>query len=46
MDYAYKLLENILFLFISYMGGFCIYLYAIDLILLIMAKMMHDFIQL
>lgn len=46
MDYAYKLLENILFLFISYTGGFCVYLYTIYLILLIMAKMTHDFIQL
>lgn len=41
-----KLLENILFLFITYTGDFCTYLYAIDFILLIMAKMVHDCIQL
>lgn len=49
MDYTYlyiKLLENILFLFITYTGDFCTYLYKIDFILLIMAKMMHDCIQL
>lgn len=45
MDYTYKWLENILFLFITYTGYFCLYLYAIDFILLIMAKMMHDCIQ-